>query len=844
VSRWSLVASTTSDTTGNYSFTGLRPGFYIVQVADGTPDADLIGGVTTTTLPPGAQTAEAANDQVANSGISCGSCDGVWGVTSGVSGQLDTTSFNPLDTSNESITNVDFGYNTGAMLFGSVWHDHNGDGSRAATDGGFGGVTVTLTNCGADNNCTTTGDNSSATDSSDLNGNYAFSNLTAGRQYQLTVSPATLPGGATGWVGTAESDSSIDNQIRPSLIVAGSSTGPHSFGFNRGGSFALSGSLYYDWNGNGTKDSGDEGISNVDMFLYSDEDGDGLIDSNSDNLLATVVTAAGGAYSFNNRDAGAYIIMVHTDDPDLPTYVSQSGDPDESGTCSVCDRRGSRTVSSASITGIDFGYLPFGSQHVGDLVWHDRDGDGVQSGLQERGLASVTVSLLVDQDGDGTFVTARTASTDSDGNYRFEHLPNGTYQVVVDTSDADLPNDAFGNNYAPTADTSYTITLTGSDDLSADFGFAALGAMGNSVFWDSNGDGEQDWDEVGIPGVVVSLYRDLNQDGLYTAGTDTLVGTDTTDADGWYLFSGLEPRKYVVVVGSVSGSPTLTADPEADGLPCTTTGITGCDDQSGQTIYPGSSVMGVDFGYQPPAVVGDSLWIDADSDGVRDPNEAGIPFVGIELVSSSCTQGSTCPHVETDSDGYYSFKNVADGSYTVVVDTTDTDFPSGLTQVADPDSSLNGQSAVVVTGGAVTSVGGTACTNCGLNVDFGYRYSGPNNLSGTICLESATINGVCGAGSSGIAPGEVAFNRVMVFLLRWSDDGDSQVEAGETILIANTSSDGNGDYAFQNIPAGSYAVAIAAPDTSLALTTQSGDTPASQVVPTPASGDVTGVYRS
>jgi len=61
---------------------------------------------------------------------------------------------------------------------------------------------------------------------------------------------------------------------------------------------------------------------------------------------------------------------------------------------------------------------------------------------------------------------------------------------------------------------------------------------------------------------------------------------------GTYVFSGLPSGNYEVRVGAIAGTPTLTADPDADGTPCTATGATGCDSKKVVTVLPSSSFMG------------------------------------------------------------------------------------------------------------------------------------------------------------------------------------------------------------------------------------------------------------
>ena len=60
-----------------------------------------------------------------------------------------------------------------------------------------------------------------------------------------------------------------------------------------------------------------------------------------------------------------------------------------------------------------------------------------------------------------------------------------------------------------------------------------LGAIGNYVWLDEDGDGDQDAGEAGIPNVQVVLT------GTYTPAT--LILTTYTDANGGYLFADLPP---------------------------------------------------------------------------------------------------------------------------------------------------------------------------------------------------------------------------------------------------------------------------------------------------------------
>ncbi|MGH2500837.1 MAG: SdrD B-like domain-containing protein, partial [Candidatus Limnocylindria bacterium] len=77
-------------------------------------------------------------------------------------------------------------------------------------------------------------------------------------------------------------------------------------------------------------------------------------------------------------------------------------------------------------------------------------------------------------------------------------------------------------------------------------------SLGDSVFRDNGtsslfANGSQDGGESGIANVSVSLYYDLDGDGVLDA-TDTAWGTTTTNGSGIYTFSALPDGKYIVVV--------------------------------------------------------------------------------------------------------------------------------------------------------------------------------------------------------------------------------------------------------------------------------------------------------
>ncbi|MEI6297875.1 MAG: SdrD B-like domain-containing protein, partial [bacterium] len=448
-----------------------------------------------------------------------------------------------------------------------------------------------------------------------------------------------------------------------------------------------------------------------------------------------------GSYLFANLPVGAYVVVVDEGAAQFPARYYETANPNEAGVCQVCEAYGGVILSNASNLNLDFGYKPYGSGMIGDTVWFDQNGDGIQSGPAETGITNVQVNLLADLNGDGTYVFVLSNRTDAVGHYLFSNLPDGSYRVQVSTNDTALPTNSFGNRYAPSTATNVVVTITGgSTNLNADFGFSALGAMGGTVFWDGNGNGTQDANEVGVANVTVSLYIDSNTNGVYDSG-EPFVASVTTTTDGSYYFSSLRATNYVVVVSKTGPIATtaLTADPSVTGVACTN-GMAGCDNQYGLRLGTGQIYMGADFGYQPPGVIGDQLWIDVNNNGVMDAGEPGIPYVPVVLYSGATAVATNV----TDASGAYQFINMANGTYTVKVNTNDSNFPTGVVPVFDADgTNTPSQSTLTISSGGINT-----------NQDFGYKYSGANALSGTVGLDATPYDGLLGTNGSGTLTNE------------------------------------------------------------------------------------------
>ncbi len=192
-----------------------------------------------------------------------------------------------------------------------------------------------------------------------------------------------------------------------------------------------------------------------------------------------------------------------------------------------------------------------------------------------------------------------------------------------------------------------TDAVVDDNNLDYDFGYTLPGSLGDRVWWDVDGDGVQDPDEPGIAGVTVTLFD-----------PDTgLTRSATTDTGGFYLFDNLRPDAAYVVAAD-DGTLPLSLDTQTFDLDGA------LDDQTTVGLDFAENRTDVDFGYTGSLLVGDTVFIDLDANGLQDqPGEVGIPGVVVLLLDGG---GNVIGSTLTDGNGEYSF-GVVSGTYSVRV---------------------------------------------------------------------------------------------------------------------------------------------------------------------------------
>jgi hypothetical protein len=393
--------------------------------------------------------------------------------------------------------------------------------------------------------------------------------------------------------------------------------------------------LYRDWDGNGFQDLYDIINGKIDV------NGDGVIDS-SDDLTTGGVSIVDGVV-----------------DLDLDGTAGETNGDD---------------------TGTWYGY-----NVINGLIDYDNDGtagetngeDSAQGG--DEGLAGVSVQLW-GPGPDGTIGTAddvllKTDTTDSNGNYLFEGLDEGDYEVRVNgasvPSGYTLTGDPDETGTCSTCDAKQTVTL-GFDQqyYDADFGYqpGGTGSIGDTVFEDLDQDGIQDAGEPGILAVDVILYEDTNGNGVIDAG-DYLIATDTTDSNGNYSFTGLaEGLDYLVYMDL---TPLALNDHNLgayfDPYPYTSTthpDATG----DGYAIETVSNLSGAyndaDFGFRPiiPGSISGTAFQDENKDGAYNAGDGDVLLANVDVELYLDTDNDGVGDVlyattTTDTNGDYTFSS-------------------------------------------------------------------------------------------------------------------------------------------------------------------------------------------
>ncbi|MEM7708878.1 MAG: SdrD B-like domain-containing protein [Pseudomonadota bacterium] len=540
-----LIASTVTDQLGGFDFKNLPAGRYFVDVDQST-------------VPPGLTLSPGLTDPSAVVALGAG----------------------------DNIDTLDFGYrpDVGTALVGDqIWIDANGNGEFDLGEAGLPGVTVSLIGAGPDGQLGT-GDDLAQSTVSGPDGSYSFAGLPPDN-YAVTVDTATLPPGFNPTPSNAQETYQLTAEADTAYLLL-------DWGFvPTVGLASLGDTAFIDNNGNGVQDGDESGLGGLSIDLLGPGP-DGVFGSADDEVLASTITDGQGNYDFTGLNPGDYQVRL-TDTAGVLTGLNPT-----------TANPGTITLSAGQdFDDADFGFFPASSLgSVGDLVFHDVNGDGVRQ-PSESGIESVLVELWLDVNDDGVITPGidnliRSVRTDVNGEYEFGGVAPEDYLVRLAPQNfqsggvlEDTTNTAGTpgvNNNAQADPLPLTIDSGNLNPVFADFGVNAPASfsLAGTVFEDISNDGVDQPGEPDVGGVAVLLFRDLDGDGVLDP-SDPVFGSTVTDAGGDYLFDNLPPGDYLVAT-DVLGT-------RLDGFFQTTQTLT-----SGVQPVTGSAtdvITGLDFGF-------------------------------------------------------------------------------------------------------------------------------------------------------------------------------------------------------------------------------------------------------
>lgn len=826
-----VIATTTTNGSGNYLFSGLAAGTYTVVFP-----ASISGAIVTTP--------NAGGDDNVDSDAS---------QTTGATGTITLAA-------GQNITNVDAGYCPTTLELGNrVWYDANNDGLNGS-ENGIANITVRLYK--DDNNDNVADGAAIATQLTDANGYYSFTNLGPGNY----IAGVVIPNGyMSSSVNGGDPDNNINlddngqvlvgNEIRGLAITLVAGTEPDGTNTNTNNNITYDFGLLPDC-------SCVNSAGNLLVNASFENGTTGWSWSGGSLTTGTGYIACGAANGFNNWGSGTAKVWqdVNVVAGSSVTFSAFAGTHTPGLTCSpklsLIFLNASNVVigqTDATVTrdvDVNFNQLeqytisavaPAGTvkarvqssitcntmkmdafcltavvplASVGDRVWKDDNGNGIQD-AGEVGVAGVTLVLL---NSAGQIVG--TTTTDAFGNYKFSNLTPGSYSVrVVPPANYTLSakdqgvDDNLDSDFDIVSYTTASFTLTAGQnktDVDAGLKFTQpqTASVGDRVWLDTNGDGIQDAGEPGVSGVLVTLY---NNSGVAVANT-------YTDANGNYLFTDVTPGSYTV---GVSLPPAMVFSPSNGALPvANNSDINPANGRTASfTVNAGDQIRYVDAGLKTQqsanGSVGDYVWNDLNKDGVQDAGEQGIAGVTVRLINT--TTNTIIATTTTDANGKYIFNDVVPGSYLVEFVT-----PPGYTTTTklntSPVTDATDSDADAATGrtGSFTLAAGQRITT----IDAGYWLTTPPGTAklGDRVWYDLNQNGIQDAGEPGVAG---------VTVVLYNSGGTA---------IKQASTDQSGNYLFTDLAAGNYTVGFSNLPAGFTFTTQGLGTAATGSDANPATG--------
>lgn len=676
-------------------------------------------------------------------------------------------------------------------ISGTVYEDGNLNWVQDGSDAGIADVQINLQRLNVD-----TGQYESvATTTTDANGDYEFGldlNLPPGTYQLVQVQPdgyldvGALPGTVEGTESGSTFDDSAGNEnVITEIQIPLGDTAATDYDFKEIRPAAISGNVYHDRNDDGFRDPGEEGIANVLIQITRVGAKEGAIHDPFENAPPIFVrTDANGFYTADGLPPGIYeVVEINNYPPGEDPLEGFIDGQDRVGTVGgethgVGSNDMVNTIElCAGEEGVnyDFGELRPASIS-GYVSITTPEGDKLDpTDPNFNPITGVTLQLLDEQ---GNLLEE--AQTDANGFYQFTDLAPGTYSVVQVQPDGFLDGqEVLGNvdgqetGILSSNDRFDQITLT-SDSVGTRYDFCEHipAEIHGTVFHDQNDDGVLQDSEERIGGVTLQL---LNESG-------EVISETQTDIQGEYWFTGLERGTYSVrEIQPVSFDDGFDSVGTVDGV---TIGDLENDLLTNIDLNYGDVGVEYNFGEIRLASISGTVHADANGDCNFNAADGDMPLEGVVLQLFDAN-GELVAETTTDANGEYIFDGLWPGEYSIREFTPD-GFLDGAEHVGTVDGQLVGQASDDMFFGITLASGEN-----GVNYDFCEHI--PAEIHGNV-FHDVNDDGIFQDSEDGIAN---------VTIQLFDDSGN---------LVAETTTNVQGEYWFTGLQAGTYKLNELQPD--------------------------------
>jgi len=378
----------------------------------------------------------------------------------------------------------------------------------------------------------------------------------------------------------------------------------------------ISGEKYHDKNGNGTRDDNEGGLEGF-LFRGVFTRPDGTV------IEAEARSDEDGIWRFPPMLEGSQYVI--DEDLEGKTDWEQTEPP-----------AGGGYVGKVGMERL----IRFGNARLVPVVgekYHDKNGNGERDS-EEPGIGGFRMrGTFTRPDG---LVSVTETDSDSDGNFRFPAIREGTTYIIVE----DLTGKTDWEQTEPAGNGGYNGTV-GKPQM-VRFGNARLIAMIGEKYHDQNGNGKRDTDEPGLPGFVFHATFTSHD------GTVTVYETASDDTGAWKFPPVREGFQYAIVEDL--------------------TGISGWEQTEPASAGGYQGVVGTEallrFGNSRLIAVGGEKYHDQNGNGKRDDGE---PALAGFLFRATVTRGDGLVRTfeaRSDDSGMFTFPAVREGSQYVIVE--------------------------------------------------------------------------------------------------------------------------------------------------------------------------------